>query len=170
MYPYYNSGVLLFPRGSDLRNLWERDVASIRSIFLAQAKAKITPPLLAVTASDQAGLATALHRLRLGGMPFCRLPEAFHYRPSHFAGSTLPFDAVRLFHAIHFLRGLKSRSEIEPLMEAYLQRWTGEIRSGWRRRGRLRFLWRGSSDAAKAAKFLRGLWHRHVQPAVSENP
>ena len=169
MYPYYNSGVLLFPPGYDVRNLWERDIASIRSIFLAQAQAKITPPLLAVTASDQAGLATALHRLRLGGMPFCRLPEAFHYRPSHFAGGTLPFDEVRLFHAIHFLRGLKARSEIEPLMEGYIQRWTGEIRSGWRRRGRLRFLWRGWSDANKAAGFLRGVWRRQVQPALFAN-
>ena len=61
MYPYYNSGVLMFPTGYNLRKFWEQDIASIRSIFLAQAKTKITPALLAVTASDQAGLATALH-------------------------------------------------------------------------------------------------------------
>ncbi len=139
MYPYFNSGVLLLPRAVDLGGPWARDVAAIGALGRQ-------------TASDQAGLATALHRRRLAGVPFQRLPTPYHVCPPHFQGDALGLDDVRLFHAVGFLRGLQKREEIEPLMEAYLAKWTGELR------------WDG--DREKAASFLRKLWREHVEPRV----
>lgn len=130
MYPYYNSGVLLLPRALDLRGPWERDIAAIGALGMQKA-------------SDQAGLATALHRLRLAGAPFQRLPEAYHMSPPHFEGAAAPFADVRLFHAVGFLRGLQTPDQAEPLMEAYAARLP-----------------------AAGATFLRGLWRDHVRPAI----
>lgn len=131
MYPYYNSGVLLLPRAVDLRRPWERDVAAIDALGLQKA-------------SDQAGLATALHRLRLAGVPFQRLPQAYHVCPPHFEGGAATFGDIRLFHAVGFLRGLQTMDETAPLMEAY-----------------------GARLPAGGAEFLRGLWRDHVRPAIA---
>lgn len=144
MYPYYNSGVLLLPRSAPLRDAWARDIASIGAMPLGRTAA--------LAASDQAGLATALHRLRgAGGVAFQRLPAAYHVCPPHFEGRALPFEEVRLFHAVGFLRGLPGRDAVETEMEAYLARWPGS-----------------AADGQRAATFLRGLWTRHVRPALSD--
>lgn len=143
MYPYYNSGVLLLPRAVGLAEWWGRDVATIGGLG---------NPRAALTASDQAGLATALHRWRLAGVPFVRLPEAYHVCPPHLAGGALPFGEVRVFHAVGFLRGLETREGVEAAMEAYIGRLGAEMRV--------------AAEAEKAAAYLRELWEQHVRPAM----
>lgn len=131
MYPYYNSGVLLLPRAVDLRPLWEQDVAAISALGMQKA-------------SDQAGLATALHRLRLAGAAFQRLPPAYHVCPPHFEGGAMPFEDVRIFHAVGFLRGLQALEEAEPGLEAYAARLP-----------------------PAGVRFLRDLWRDYVRPAIA---
>lgn len=166
MYPYSNAGILLLGHPADLLGLWEHDIAAIHALFREQAAARWTLELNPVTASDQAGLATALHRLALAGRLVCRLPDRFHYRPTHFAGGALPFAEIRLYHAIEFFRGLKVRTKIEEEMEAYIQKWTAEIHAGWARKA-TPDPEREQSEADHAASFLRDLWRQHVKPALA---
>lgn len=132
MYPYYNSGVLLAPRAVDLRGPWERDVTAIGALGLQQT-------------SDQAGLATAVQRLRGAGVPFQRLPESYHICPPHLeGGGAAAFETTRIFHAVGFLRGLQTLAEIEPFLERYAARLP-----------------------EAAGEFLRRLWRDHVHPATA---
>lgn len=183
MFPYYNSGVLLVPRGCDLRRRWEQDLMAINALFQSPgvdgrkngglpgdhpaARAALPPAITSITASDQAGLATAMQRLRLAGWPWHRLPEGFHVRPLHFEAGTMRLDETRLFHAIHFLRHLDDPAKAGEAVERYAEGWAVQIRSGWRRRHGWTGFLRGRREARRAAGFLRGLWRRYVRPALA---
>src|SRR5262249_34880872 len=94
MLPYYNSGVLLVPRGSDLRHLWEDHLARIRAMFTPGEDAYRT-----VSSGDQVALTTAIAALRSAGLPFAFLPDRFHAAQLHVYRRTLPLEDIALFHA-----------------------------------------------------------------------
>jgi hypothetical protein len=170
MPPYYNSGVLLAPRTCGLRPLWEDHVRRIASLFAPDATAH-----RAVTASDQAGLATAIECLRSRGVPFVPMPEPFNACWLHLYRRSVPLAGVRLFHAlglfistcqigwqlpvdvsryqVHLMRRLYAEWRHDPESTGSVERFRQYLAPAWH-------------DADRLGRFLRMLYRKHVRPAM----
>ena len=101
MPPYYNSGVLWAPQSSGLERLWAEDILRIPALFTSG-----DPSWHTVGECDQAGLATAITRLRKRGVNFQRLPDAWHVTQVHLFNNWLPLRQVRIFHAIKLFHSM----------------------------------------------------------------
>lgn len=100
MWPYYNSGVLFLPWACELRTIWEEHIRRIPELFNERDKV-----WGAIARSDQAGLATSIQSLRLRGVPFVRLPPAFHVNWLHMYWRKVPIKKEgKLFHAFGLFR------------------------------------------------------------------
>jgi hypothetical protein len=99
MCPYYNSGVLFMPWGCGLRKIWEEHIRRIAELFTERDEI-----WQAVAFSDQAGLATSIEFLRRGGVPFVRLPPAFHANWLYLYSRKVPLEETKLFHAFGLFR------------------------------------------------------------------
>jgi hypothetical protein len=104
MPPYYNSGVVYAPWDCDLRALWEGDVRRIAAMFADDASATPLGYIKPVQGSDQAGLATAVVRLRQEGLPVAPLPEGFNVRWRHVAQRRVRVNRIVLYHATGLFR------------------------------------------------------------------
>ena len=99
MWPYYNSGVLFLPWGCDLRQTWETHIRRIAALFNERDEI-----WQAVAYEDQAGLATSIEFLRRRGVPFVRLPPAFHANWLSMYWRQVPIKEIKLFHAFGLFR------------------------------------------------------------------
>ena len=117
MLPYYNSGVLLVRRDCGLAGLWRRHLEWIE----ANVQREDLPD--SITASDQAGLITAINALVDGGQcTFAGLRDEFNFRPSHLGEGGNDIRAARLFHTIGFLKDLHDESELPDRFSTGLDR------------------------------------------------
>jgi hypothetical protein len=99
MFPYYNGGILFLPRGHDLREIWEEHIRSITALFNERDEI-----WQAVAYDDQTGLATTIELLRRRGVPFVRLPPAFHANWLYMYWRKVPVKEIKLFHAFGLFR------------------------------------------------------------------
>ena len=173
MVPYYNSGVLLAPRRSGLRQVWEDHIRTTAGTALS-----FEDPFRGYAAfkgGDQAGLATSISLLRQRGIPFVPLPDRSHVRKMHLLSRKVTFSQARVFHAIGFLKGFSEETSIydggpraysDDLLGAAM-RLSGLPRQ--LRRLRLLGLHMGLwLDYRRIKRFLRRLYHRHVVPALKK--
>ena len=184
MPPYHNTGVLLAPRSCGLRKRWEEDQQRISRLFGGGGPARQAVPgflgrlagwlgrrrrkfLRTVTTNDQLAFATAVESLRAEGVPFHRLPDAYHARQAHCQAGALSLDEMRIFHATNFLRHLDGpdRRGLEARIEDYIGLWQAAFRAGAHRRAQPEA---AAFDAERVGSLVRGLYRRHVLPALDE--
>jgi hypothetical protein len=99
-FPYYNSGVLFFPWGCNLKTTWEQHFFAITKILREQAYLLNLRGFV----MDQPALATAIIQLQLQGIQFCKLPKGYHVRWQHIYARMLSINETKLFHAIGVFR------------------------------------------------------------------
>ena len=172
--PYFNSGVLLVPRGCDLRALWEHSIAQIRSLFPVR-----DGELKWIHRSDQAGLAVSIQTLRERGWDFRRLPTGINARWRNLYAGTPSLDDIKILHLTTFLHNLAPAPlTADGLLEGVRQYLHGKLR---RRFGRLMLaeMWHGRV-ASSASRFrnarrlctrldayIERLIESHVRPVLS---
>lgn len=86
---YLNSGVVLFPAGHDHREAWTSHQRRIREHFAGHPLESV-----AVTSSDQAGLAASI----AAHGEFCWLPMRYNYRHGAFRLGLLPAGQIGIMH------------------------------------------------------------------------
>ena len=173
--PYHNTGVVLVPRDAGLRGLWADHQARIRAMFeggggppvrtwLDRLRRRGRGGLRAVTTCDQAGFASAVETLRGRGVPFRRLPDAYHARRVHSQAGALTLDDTKIHHATGFLRGWDGASGTLPAaVGRYVRDWQEDIRAGASRRGQPTGV---QAEAERVGTLLRSLLDRYVLPAL----
>lgn len=95
-FPYYNSGILLFPWRCNLETTWKQHFVAITKILRTQAYL----PNEKILIMDQPALATAIMHLQSQGTQFCELPMAYHVRWQHIYARLVSIHEAKLFHAI----------------------------------------------------------------------
>ena len=189
MPPYHNTGVLLAPRACALRERWVEHQRRIGELFgvneaarpagpaplgrlaawLARRRRRKVPHT--VSTCDQAAFATAVESLRAEGVPFHRLPDAYHARYAHCQAGALCLDEMRIFHATSFLRSLHGwdRPGLETHVEDFIRLWQDAFQAGAHRRAQPET---AALDAERAGSLVRGLYRQHVLPALegSDDP
>jgi hypothetical protein len=99
-FPYYNSGVLLFPWSCNLKTTWEQHFFAINQILREPAFSLNER----VFFMDQPALATAIIHLQSQGIQFLKLPKVYHARWQHIYARMLSINKAKLFHAIGLFR------------------------------------------------------------------
>ncbi len=99
MLPYSNGGVVLTSEPLRLRALWEDNIRMIASLFQPTDRS-----WKSVGASDQAGLAVAVHELREAGVSFELLGAGANTRWPHVATGAVTWDTTLLYHAFGLFR------------------------------------------------------------------
>ena len=183
MPPYHNTGVLLAPRACALRERWAEHYRRIGELFGTSAAARQAGPASpsrlggwlarrwrgkvphTVSPCDQSAFATAVESLRAEGVPFRRLPDAYHARQAHCQAGALSLDEMRIFHATNFLRHAhgQDRHGLEAQIEDYIRLWQDAFRAGAPRRAQPET---AAADAERVGSLVRGLYRRHVLPAL----
>lgn len=93
MLPYFNGGVVFAPWDCGLREVWERSIRRIASLF-----PDTSGPRKWIHHSDQAALAISIALLARDGLPFRRLPDEFNVRWQHLYAGTPSPDAIAVMH------------------------------------------------------------------------
>jgi hypothetical protein len=168
MLPYYNSGVVYIPWDCDLRTLWESDMRRIAAMFAEEGKRRRKGRVKRAQGSDQAGLATAVARLRARGVPIVPLPEGFNVRWHQLYRRSLPVERIVLFHATGLYRRKHGRRRVPGLWD-YERRLANNFLRARRRRGRkrgpavsLRDLAAALADTHRLVGRLRRLYRTYV--------
>ncbi len=159
MPPYFNSGVILSPRGVDLSSHWAR---YIHRLFLDYRGKAVE--WNSVAGSDQAALALAFEFLRASGTAVSRLPFELHARSSMFFAGRLSLSEAKLFHAIGLFRARRDKTDFDPRDE--LEIWIKAQEN-----------WKGLFDPEKRdeqqfmllVKSLREIFAEYVLPAFPES-
>ena len=175
MLPYHNTGVVLVPRDCGLRELWTDHQTRIRVLFepgrfsvgawLDRLRGRRRPgPLRAVSTCDQAGFSSAVQILRGRGVPFRRLPDAYHARWVHSRAGALTLATTKIYHATGFLRGWDGQgASLGEAVERYVREWQDSIRAGAPRRQAPAT---AEADAGRVSALLRELGERYVFPVL----
>jgi hypothetical protein len=170
MFPYYNSGVLLVPRASGLRGVWEDHATRTAAMFDPGDAA-----YRSATSNDQVGLATAIGVLRSTGLPFVDLPDRFHATRLQVYRRTPRLDDIALFHAFWLFmstRRIDWRLPIQlerfhaGLVKQLLDEWRRDATSPSRWHLLKTYLGPALSDAWDLRRRLLRLYHVHVRPAL----
>lgn len=169
MFPKYNSGVLWLPWNCELRAIWEDHIRKIAALFDETDEA-----WKAVLSSDEPGLATAIEFLKSRGVPFTRLPDAFHAREPHIAMGALRVCDIKLFHAMRLCRKMSLDADTihrephkhrELLLSRMLPDWYRANARQLQRRGIGLDLPPPAIEAYTLGELLQRLYARHVAPA-----
>ncbi|MGH7835588.1 MAG: hypothetical protein ACREQK_18235 [Candidatus Binatia bacterium] len=167
MWPYYNSGVLFLPRDCDLRQIWAEHIRRIARLFDEGDEV-----WQAVAYSDQAGLATSIQFLRRRGVPFTRLPPAFHANWLYMYWRTVPVREIKLFHAFGLFRNTSaSLDTLNCELRRYRTRLVRSLVHECKRDnpwGRVRRLFPAAIDACALANGLQRHYKREVAGALVE--
>ncbi len=181
MLPYHNTGVVLVPRDCGLRELWVDHQTRIRALFeggddplasrtwqgriAARLRGRRKVPR-AVGTCDQAGFASAVQELRGRGVPFRRLPDAYHARRIHSEAGALTLNEMKIYHATGFLRGWDGdRASLAAATEQYVKIWQDSTRAGASRRADPAT---AETDAGRAGALLRMLQEKYVLPGLED--
>ncbi len=168
MPPYFNSGVVVVPATSRLREHWER----IQRLF-ADRYAGRTDAYLHLGRGDQYSLAVAAAILREEGIPYRPLPYALHGLDILYAAGVLSYEQTAVYHAKALFKGWDGSgsdplAEIDRYERVHTERLVAE---SWREKLARRL--RGEATPRKAlslARFcerVRELTRRYVLPAAS---
>ncbi len=176
MVPYYNAGIVFAPWDCGLRPLWEDHIRRIAALFHDGDDA-----WLGAVDSDQAGFATSVELLKRRGVPFVRLPYAFHAHRLHIYRGALPVRDIKLFHAFDSFRKMSVFREMTPDKDAlrralghYPKTLVRDIAGEWWRQDGKRFylasivrhLLPSTRDVYHLGNVLSRLYERHVIPAL----
>ncbi|MBI4531755.1 MAG: hypothetical protein HY709_09530 [Candidatus Latescibacteria bacterium] len=171
MFLYYNAGVVFVPWGCGLRPLWEEHIRRIAGLFDERDEA-----WKAVAYGDQAGFATAVEFLKRRGVPFKRLPNAFHANWLHLSRRILPVRGIKLFHAFGIFGGIMTLDAdgLSRALHHYRRNLVRGIRDEWSLRGGRRFhvvsvvrrLLPSLIAAYTLGNMLSRLYERHVAAAL----
>jgi hypothetical protein len=168
MWPYYNSGVVFLPWNCELRHIWEQHIRRIPELFNERDEV-----WQAVAHSDQAGLATSIQFLQRKGVPFARLPLAFHANWLHMYWRKTPVRETRLFHAFGLFRNMSAGLEA---LDVDLRRYRARLIQSLLREckrdnpwGRVRRLLPAAIDACALAKRLQRNYKGEVAGALAED-
>jgi hypothetical protein len=165
MLPYHNAAVVLAPRGSGLRAVWENHLRQIGRLV-----APHEPKSRDVLGSDMAGFATAVAQLERQGTPFRRLPDPYNVRNLHLGCAALTPDGAAIYHAVNLGRKLSADAEdLEIGREP--ERYERRLRKAFAsyRRPPLASLC-ADENARAIGDILSTLYVRHVMPALARPP
>jgi hypothetical protein len=170
---YFNSGVLLVPRGCDLRQRWARHIEGIRAMF-PEAGGEVRW----IQRSDQAGLAVAVHELRQMHWKFQKLPLGVNARWRNLYAGRPSLEEITILHLTTFLHDLApgplTRERLWASVRSYLH---GKLRrrfarlmlaeachgrglGGWRRYCRAR------RTCRRLEAYLEHLVDEHLRPVL----
>jgi hypothetical protein len=166
--PYYNSGVLIVPRDCGLRPVWEADMREIASRAEPGDRAWRSAARM-----DQTGLATAIERLKRGGVPVSRLPDAYNVRVIHLYTRNVTLSGATLFHATLVFKGRPAGESFERKLRHYRLSLYRRILGLWRRDRERRFrptcvsrqVLPSLREVRKLVGHFEGLYRKHVAPA-----
>jgi hypothetical protein len=111
-FSYYNSGALLVPWNSGLRELWENHLNRIAALFSQQDHYWRD-----VIFDDEVGFASAAEMLRQSGSAVLPLPEQFNTRPYHLFLRDLQVQDIKIFHATQIFSGDYRLNKIFPFLQ-----------------------------------------------------
>jgi hypothetical protein len=168
MFPYYNGGILFLPRRPDLRETWEEHIRSIAALFDERDEV-----WQAVAYDDQTGLATTIELLRRRGVPFVRLPPAFHANWLYLYWRKLPVKEIKLFHAFGLFRKMTAGLQgLDHELRRYRWRLIQSLIHECKRDhfwGKARRLVPAAIDACILSNALNGYYKRDVAGALVED-
>jgi hypothetical protein len=170
MLPYYNSGILVVPRGLELAARWEACTRTIAGLFGPGVTAR-----RAVAASDQAGFAAALVALEAEGVPITDVPDRLHATWLHLYRRAVPVTDAAFLHAFGlFAKMHQTDRSVSFHIDHYCYQVSRRLLATWRRdpHGALRpgtfarYLAPALVDVARLRQKLRRAYRRHVAPAL----
>ena len=171
-FPYYNSGVLLFPWRCNLKTIWKQHFFAINNL-------RRDPTCLlneSVVVMDQPALATAIIHLQSQGIQFCELPKAYHVRWQHLYARMLAINEVKLFHAIGIFKdgSYNSIQAIDTYQNFLIERCTTALEN---RRSQVNYLTQihlaikykfALQDISKLGAKLKLLYTKYVQDLLPD--
>ena len=174
MLPYYNSGVIFAPWECKLQQPWEDNIHRISALFEG-ADASAEGDLAALRICDQASFAVTIEQFKRSGMPFRRLPAAFHSNRLHLYRRTATLSQTKLYHALGLFRGTTATSF--NINDPKFSRLGSQkrCRREWTLNDKpnpyayMRYLLPALKDSRRLDDILRTLYKRYVHEALMQN-